>query len=631
MLQAIRDRVTGIVAFLILGLLAIPFLFFGVDSYIRDVPQDSIAKIGDAEITLSEFQTEFSRYRAQLRAQQGEDYNELEASRPQARREFLESMIDQQLLINYAQELGLAISPNTIVEVIQNIPAFQIDGQFNRDIYRQRVQAVGQTPASFERDLMDDLLLRELPAAVSSSVIVSPADLERWLRVQLEARRISYIEIDNAPFVEPESITDEAIAAFYEDNQGQFMRPERVSVEYVELDTRDMADTMEIEEEVLEQRYEATKARFMTPERRRAAHILITETGEREADEARALAESIKQRLEQGESFADLAEEFSDDPGSAAQGGDLGWIEPGVMMPEFEQALYEMAVDEVAGPVETEFGWHLIKLVEIDPPRGQTFAQARDAIAENIREERADDLYLELSERLIDLVYADPSGLDAVASDLGLELKTAGPFSRFGAEGVLADPRVLEATFSDLVLIDRQASEPIELDRNHAVVVRVTDHQPAEPRPLDDVADEIRTRLAREAANEAAREYGESLLTQVETDGSLEQLAEVESLELEQREITRRSFELGGQLLEEVFQLPAPNDQEPVFELVPRNGGWALVRLESVVPGDPEAADESQRQSARRQIEFARSSAEVQGLVQWLRANTEVSVVEDRL
>jgi len=536
------------------------------------------------------------------------------------------------LLLQHAQSMGMAISANTIADVIRNVPAFQIDGQFDSEIYRQRIAASGQTASAFERELAADLLVQELPAAVSSSVIVTDADIDRWLRVQMEKRQISFAAIQSQAFDEAVSIDDSEIEAFYEENQGQFMRPERVSVEYIELDTRDMAETLEVEEDVLQQRYEATQARFMTSERRKASHILITASGDRTEEEARALAQSLLERLESGEDFAALAEEYSDDPGSAGQGGDLGWIEPDVMMPEFESALYDLQAGEVAGPVETEFGWHLIRLDEIDAPRGQTFAEARSQILEEVREERADDLYIELSERLIDLVYADPTGLEAVAEDLGLELQQAGPFSRFSAEGLMANPRVLEAVFSDLVLIERQASEPVEVDPNHAVVVRVTEHQPSEPRPLDDVADEIRSRLARDAAREAARAYAADLVERIQRgDETLEQVAEAEELELQQQEATRRSFELGSQVLDSLFSLPRPAEGESVLEVIPNANNWMLVRLEQVTPGDPEEAGDAQRQSALQQIRFTRSSLEFEGMLQWLRENTEISVIEQRL
>lgn len=632
MLQAIRDRVTGVVAFIVLGLLAVPFLFFGVDSYIRDVPQDVIAEVGEQTISITEFQTEFARYRAQLRAQQGENYNDLEVNRPERRREFLEQMIDQRLLIGYAQEMGLAISPAALLEVIRGVPAFQINGQFDPEIYRQRLQANGQTVLAFERDLTQDLLLQEIPAAVSASSFVTEAAVDDWLRVQQEEREVALIEIDTTEYRDPDAISAEAIAGFYDENTDQFMRPEQITVEYVELDTSDMIVDAEIDEETLRERYEAVKARFITAEERRAAHILITESDERGAEEAAALATELLERIESGESFSDLAAEYSDDPASAEDGGDLGWLEPGIIDPAFDEVLFAMQVGDVSAPVESDFGWHLIRLDEVREPRGQTFEEARDEVREEVRAERAEELYFELIERLVDLVYADPTGLEAIAEDLGLELQTAGPYSRFSADGVLADPAVLEAAFSDLVLVERQASEPIEVGSNQAVVVRVTDYQPSQPRPLEAVEAEIRDRLAREAAQEAAREYGQSLIARIQEENmALPAVAEQEGLEVDDRTVTRRDFDLGGAVLDGVFRMTAPAEGEISYELIDRGQGWTLVALRGVEPGDPASADDAQRNGARQQLQFARTGREVQGLLAWLRANTEITVADGQL
>jgi len=632
MLQMIRDRVTGVVAIFILGLLAVPFLFFGVEGYITSVPQDAVAKVGDSEITINEFQAEFGRYRAQLRQQQGDAYNELEVNRPEARREFLDGMIDQRLLIEHATKMGMAISPNTIAEMIRNVPAFQLNGRFDPELYRQTLTASGQSPARFERELARDLLVQQLPRAVTASSVVTEADVDRWLTTQMQQRSVAWVTIPAADFRDEIEITEQQVESFYQDNQSQFMRPERISVEYIELDTRELAETMEVDEQELLQRYEATLERFMTPERRRAAHVLITPDTAGGDDQARELAESLVARIADGEDFAALAEEFSDDPVSAAEGGDLGWIEPGVMMAEFESALYELTPGEVSEPVRTEFGWHLIKLIDVEAPRGQSFEEAREEIAAEVREERADELYIELTDRLIDMIYADPTGLEAIARDLGLELQQAGPFSRFSAGGVIGRPVVLEEAFSDLVLVERQTSEPIEIERNHAVVLRVTEHHRAEPRSLEDVSDEIRQRISREASREAARERGEQLLALVRELGEgLAAVAESQELELSEQEITRRNFELGSQVLNEIFRLPEPADGEPVLDLIGRGNDWLLVELRSVTPGDPALADEAQRQSARQQITFSRTSREFEGLLEWLRANTDIRVVADRL
>lgn len=635
MLQAIRDRVTGIVAIFVLGLLAVPFLFFGMESYMGAVPQDAVATVGDAEISTSEFQTSFARYRQQLRQEQGDQYNEIATNQPAVRREHLEGMIDRLLLRQYAEEMGLAVSDREIARIIRDIPAFQIDGQFNPDIYRQALQGAGETPRSFEASLRDDIQTSLLPSALSESVIVTESEVDRMIRLQQQKRQVTLIDVDSQAFLDQVDISDEEVEAYYQDNLDAFTTEEQVKLAYVELRPEEMIEEVSLSEEELRQRYEAASQRYLTPESRRASHILIEadDNGDGETS-ARAQAEQLRERIEQGESFAELAREHSDDFASAEQGGDLGWIEPDDMVEPFEDALYALEEPgDVSEPVQTRFGWHLIRLEEIRPPEGMSFQEARSEILDDYLQRQREDLYFELSERMVDLVYADDSTLEPLAEELNVPIKETDWFTRAGAdEGIAADPEVVETAFSDLVLIDGAVSDPIEIERNHMVAVKVAGHRPAEPRPLEEVADQIRERLENERARELAREQAESFKERIASEaGSLESLAEAESIEpVHIESLGRNDFQQGPEFVQELFRLPHPGD-EPSLHVLPRRGGYAVVRLEDVQPGDPSTASESERDLVRRQLRFMRMNEEVEGLVARLREETEISVVEDRL
>jgi len=363
MLQAIRDRVTGIVAIFVLGLLAVPFLFFGLDSYMRGVPQDAVATVGDAEISASEFQTSFAQYRQRLRQQMGDRYNEVETNQPTVRREHLETMIDELLLREYAEDLGLRVSDRAIAELIRGIEAFQIEGQFNPDVYRQALRAAGESPASFERNVREDFQTRLVPQALSESSIVTETEVDRLIALQRQTRQVSLVDIAAEPFVESVDVSDEDIQQYYDENLERFTTEERVRLAYVSLEPDRLIEDVSLTEEELRQRYEAARQRYLTPEARRASHILITAESAEDGQSAQALAEQLAERIEAGESFEEIAEAYSDDPVSAESGGDLGWIEPEDMVDPFEDALY--ALDEpgaVSAPVETQFGWHLIRL-----------------------------------------------------------------------------------------------------------------------------------------------------------------------------------------------------------------------------------------------------------------------------
>lgn len=634
MLQAIRERVTGIVAIFVLGLLAVPFLFFGLDSYMRGVPQDAVAVVGDAEISSSEFQTSFAQYRQRLRQQLGDRYSELETNQPAVRREHLEGMIDQLLLRQYADRIGLRVSDRAVARIIHDIPAFQIEGQFNEDVYVQALRGAGETPRSFQESLREDIQTRLIPQAVSESAVVTETEVDRLISLQRQTRQVSLIAIGAEQFDEQVEITDEDVESYYQENIDSFTTQERVRLAYVELQPEDLIEEASLTEEELRQRYEAARQRYLTPEARRASHILITpeEAGGEEA--ARARAEELRERIAAGESFEELAAEFSDDPVSAEQGGDLGWIEPEDMVDAFEEALYDLeSAGSVSQPVETQFGWHVIRLEEIRPPQGMSFEEARPEILEEHLQRQREELYIEMSERMVDLVYADDSSLEPLAEELGLEIRETDWFTRAGAdEGIAANEEVVQAAFSDLVLLDKAVSDPIEIERNHMVAVRVLEHEPAEPRPLEEVSDQIRQRLLSERSREMAQERAEALRERIATgDATLESVAEAEGLEVVSIEsLGRNDFQQGPMFIREVFRLPAPGG-EPTLHVVPRQGGYAVVRLEAVQPGNPAEAGESEREMVRRQIRMSRTQEALEGLLTRLREETEISVVEDRL
>lgn len=629
MLQAIRDRVTGIIAIFVLGLLAVPFLFFGMESYMRAVPQDSVAVVGDAEISSSEFQTSFAQYRRQQREQLGEDYDDIEMSQPEARREHLESMIDEALLQQYARDLGLEVGDRMVAEMIRGIEAFQVGGQFNTDAYQRALQASGQTPASFERELRSDVLTRLIPGALSDSVVVTESEIDRLIALQNETRQIAMVQIPLSRFHDEIEITEADVEDHYQDNLDTYTTEEAVRLAYVELDAEDLELDATLSDEELRQRYEAASQRYLTPEARRASHILIEGNGDSEAR-----AREIHQQIVDGDSFEDLAREHSDDPGSSDQGGELGWIEPDDMIEGFEDALYALEeAGDVSEPVETRFGWHIIRLDEIRPPEGMSFEEARGEILEDYVAREREELYMELSERMIDLVYADDSSLEPLAEELDLEIQYTDRITRAGADsGIASNAQVVEEAFSDLVLIDGAVSDPIELEDNRQVAIKIEEHFPSEPRPLEEVADDIRDELLEQRAREMAEDYAQELVEAAGDDGSqLEEVAEDESLEfVEHDSVGRNEFQLGPNLVQDLFRLPRPGST-PDVHVLSGPDFQAVVRLESVADGNPAAASEQERDMMRRQLRFVRLNDEISGLIDRLREEIDVQVVEDRL
>jgi len=634
MLQAIRDRVTGLIAFVILGLLAIPFVFVGLESYIQRVPEDAVATVGDLKITTSEFQTSFAQYRANLRQQQGEEYDEIATNQPIVRREHLEEMIDQLLLRQYASELGLVISDRELQEIIAEIPAFQVAGQFSAEQYRNVLRSTGRSPTSFDAELREDLLVNAIPGALSASIAPTETAVDQIIRLRQQTRDLSLIAVSPSEFEDQVDVSDEDVEAFYEENPDQFRTIEQVRVAWVELSADDLGENLSLTDEQLRQRYESSAQRYLTPEARQASHILLETGDERTDEEAEALANEILDRLNAGEQFADLARELSDDPISAEQGGDLGFIEPEQMVEGFETALFELAEPgDIAGPVQTRFGWHVIRLDDIRAPEGMSFDQARDQIQAEYVETESERLYIEQSDRLIDSIFADDSSLTNLAEELTLEVQVSDAFSRAGGAGVLSDPQVVEAAFSDRVLLDNAVSDLIDLGDSRAVVIQLEEHLPSVVRPLDEVSETIRNRMRLERAADMARDRAEALLMEVETGEveSLEALAEREGKQLESIEgMARFDFQHGGDFIQQAFRLPAPTDG-PDFYILDKGRDFAVTRLESVTDGNPSAAGEAERDGIRQQLRFVSADYEIAGLVEYLRNNTEINVLDERL
>lgn len=637
MLQSIRDRLTGILAFFILGILVIPFAFVGVNSYFSSGNENVVARVNDAEITYNDFNQSYSNYRRRMQALMGPAFDPLAFDSPVARREHLESMIDQEVVRQAAVAMGLAIDDARLAREIRRIPAFQVEGEFNADVYQSRLLSEGMTPSQFEADMRAQSVYSQLPGAILQSSLGTPAEVKDLIGLQEQTRAFQAVLFTADLDAVPDEVAEEDIQAYYEKNPGAFQSDEMVTIEYLELSSVDVASGTEPDDEFLRQRFEEQKGRFVSPEQRRASHILVAVAPDAEdaaKETARQTAADLSERARAGEDFAALAREHSEDPGSAEVGGDLGWIEPGLMSELFEEALYALTEDSpVSEPVQTGFGWHVIRLDEVQPSSGMSFEEARAILVEEHQQEEAEREYLDLADRLVDIIYEDPTTLESAALELGLEVQTEGPFSRSGGSGVAAVPAVVEAAFSDMVMSEESVSDPVDLGENHMVVIKLREHFPAALEPLDEVRDEIVMTLRLERASETAKASAEALLAEMGEQGvTIEALAAERELELVRVEAaTRRSVEPDPVLVGEVFMLAPPQDEAPVTAVLETSNGYAAVVLQSVTPGALAEDMQPVRQQYRRRIANAAASAETVALLKQLREAAEVEVFQDRL
>ncbi|KAA9133043.1 hypothetical protein F3N42_01350 [Marinihelvus fidelis] len=636
MLQSIRDRLTGILAIVILGILVIPFAFVGVNSYFSSGTGNLVALVNDQEITFNEFNQSFLDYRRRLQAQMGDAFDASRFDGEVARREHLDQMIDETLLRQVAADLNLSVDDERLAQQIRDIPAFQVDGQFNADVYQSRLIAFGQSPTQFEAQLRNDLAVSQLPSGIQASSFATNREVRKYVALSEQQRSFATIMVPADMDAVSTEFSDEDIEAWYADNSEQFRTPEQVVIEYLELDASSVAAGEPPNDDVLRDQFEAQKNRFMTPEQRRVSHILVEvapDAGDAAVETARERAEDIASRARDGEDFAALAEETSDDIGSASLGGDLGFIEPGVMVEAFENAVYEISTENpVSDPVQTGFGWHIIKLTEVREAEGQSFEEARETLLAEYREDEVDRAFLGLADRLVDVIYEDPTTLEAAALDLGLEVQTVGPFGRMGGEGIAANPDVVEAAFSDLVLLQGSVSDPIDLDDHHLVMVRLAEHLPAAIPPLEDVREGVIAGLRAERARDEAEARANALLASLEDGASLEDLAAGAGLELEQVDsAARRQATPDRALVGNVFRLKRPAEGETVDAVVETGTGYALVSLQSVVDGVVDEDSPLATRQARMMVGNAAASFDAWALVRQLREQADIEIFEDNL
>ena len=636
-LQSIRERLTGVLAFAILGILIVPFALVGVNEYFTSSGGNIVARVNETEISTNDFNQSFSNYRRRMQSILGAAYDPVQFDQLVIRREHLDNLIDQELITQAAQSMGLDVDDATLAEEIRNIPAFQVDGQFNADVYQSRLLSQGMTPQQFQFEMRSQFVITELPKNIAESSIATSSELKEFVGLLDQKRTFNAALV---PAVSPEQapeFSDADLAAWHDSHSEDYQSAEQVIIEYIELDAAFLPAGPPPDEDVLRDQFETQKARFISPEQRNVSHILIevsSDASEADIETARQTAEDLSERAQAGEDFATLAIENSQDTGSAASGGDLGWVESGVMVKAFENAMYELSMEAaVSEPVQTGFGWHVIQLKEVREATGMTYEEAQPTLVREYEEENAARAFLEQADRLVDLIYEDPTTLESAALVLGLTVNVAGPFSRAGGAGIATNPEVIEASFSDLVLLQGSVSDPVNLDENRLVMIKLKEHLPVALKPVEAVRDEIIATLSDNLARESAQAMASDLLASLQAgESELEALATDTGLEYGHHDAVKRGSPTPDtKLVQEIFRLPVPAQGEAVDVVLETTSGFAVVQLESVIQGDLETGPAFAQQQYERVIANGNASLETAALMAQLRNTADVEVFEDRI
>ncbi len=636
MLQELRAKTHGIVAKILLGLIVIAFSFFGVESYFVAQTKDFVAKVGDKEISQQDFRSRFDEFRQQqLQAANGAiDARFFE--QPAIKRRILDQLIDEQVLLVANEKLGIAIPAERLRDQISKIPAFQREGVFDPALYRARLSSQGLTPSGFDNRVAAELATREIPVGVASSTFVTEVEVNDYLRLSGQLRDFRFVTLPK-PELTDATVTEEEIASYYKEHQQDYMNPEQVAIDYLEIDAAKLDVNLTPDESTLKDRYEKEKSRFVSSEQRLASHILIKvggNGGPEEQKKALEKAQKIADEARSGKDFAELAKASSEDLGSRALGGDLGWLDKDMTDAAFEGALYALDKGKISDPVLSPEGYHVIEVRDIRPGKTRTFEEVREELASDFGESERERVYNEKSGRMIDLTYEDSTSLEPAAKELDLKIERTPLFSRMGGTGIAANPDVVKAAFSDQVLVQGNNSDQVELGPNHLAIVRVGEHKAATPKPIEEVRADIQRSIIEERLSMQAKAHADELFARLEKGESIDSLAKELKLSVtEEREIGRNAVKLDAALVKAAFDLPRPDatGKAPVQIVALAADEYALLKLDNVADADPTAVAQPTRESARTTLQQSMSNAVARDFVAALRAGMDIKVVEDRM
>lgn len=568
-----------------MALIILPFAFWGIDSYNRSGSgADVLATVNDTKITQQEFDTALRQQQDRLRQMLGKSFDPAMLENPEMKRIALENLVAQRLLLGQAKSIGLVVSDEQMARVIQGIEAFQENGQFDKKRYETALAGQQMSPAMFEARLRDELLGQQVRDVYVQNGFVSNSVADNVIRLNEQQRLVSIASIAFQPFVAQAKVDEAAVKKYYEQNPKEFQVQEQAKVEYVKLSVDGLLSKAEVTSEEAHQYYETHQSELGAPEERQAAHILIAVAGgatQDVQDAAKVKAEQLLQQIKQNPAkFAELAKQNSQDPGSAANGGDLGFFRRGMMVKPFEEATFALKQDEVSALVKSDFGYHIIKLLAIKPSKAVPFEILREGILNKLRQQKAADMFAELAEKFSNIIYEQSDTLKPAADLIGVRIEQSAWLSKGMAANEPWTAAMLQAVFSDDVTKNKRNSAAIEVAPNTLVAARILEHKPEAVRSLSEVQGLIREKLTRQLAIDMASKQGKAML---------EQLRHGDKPALNwgaAQSVTRSQHAaLDASLVRQVFQVNAAKLPQYVGAEVAQTG-YVLVRVDAVKDGD---------------------------------------------
>jgi peptidyl-prolyl cis-trans isomerase D len=624
MLQTIHDKLKGWLAGVVLGAIALVFVFWGIN-WTLSAPNYA-AKVNGVEIPSNDVREAYQRQLAQYERQQNGPIDD--AQRASIKKRVLDDYVNGEALTTRADDLGYRVSDQQVLDEMSQYPQLQVDGKFDYQYALSVLKAQGRSVSQIENAFRRDVKLKELDNAITGSSFATASEVKRFLELTRQQRELAWLTLSAAKYAADATPDEAAVKAYYEAHKSQYMTPETVNLRYAELSLAGIASKVTVDDAQLKAYYDEQKAkspeRYVQAEQRRVSHILLQVADPKDDAAVKAKAEGILKRAQGGEDFAKLAQQFSQDPGSAQKGGDLGWADRKAYVGPFADAAFGMKEGEIKGPVKTQFGYHILKLDGIQPTSVKTFDQAKDDLAAEYRQGQAERQFGDAQDTLADATLQNGTDIDVVARKAGLEVHDIANFSRTDGGGDLGkSPAVLQAAFSQDVL-DGRLSPIVEIEKGRGVVLRASDHVLPQQKPLEAVRADVVAAWKKQRGAELAAEAASAAVKRLGGGESWDSVAKSLGLTPEAPKFVARSDQaVPLDVRKDAFDGPKPAGK-PVFSSVPLTDGDTAVVQVSAVREDRSGDAKAEQAEAQREFAQAAAAAEAQGYQAAARADSKV-------
>ncbi len=626
MLQSIHDKAKGILGIIIVAFLALVFGLWGIGDYLTGATEKFAAKVDDVEISQSQFEQGLAKQRQRMEQMFEGKLPDSPVFQQQMKQQVLEQLITQQVMQKMIKDEGYRVADVVLAQRIKSMEPFQQGGAFDNKAYQAILQSQGMSVTEFENLYRNDLAIQQLQDAVTRSSIIGQAELNILNQIQQQSREINYLKFDDINFLSSTSVSDAQINEYYELNGSRYMHPEMVSISYVELTSDSLIKDIAVDEDAVRRLYDEYVSSITSKEQRKSRHILISVAADADADtqqEKKALIESLLTRINNGESFETLAKENSEDPGSAPNGGELGWVGKGMMVAEFENALFKLKKGQVSGVVKSSFGYHIIRFDDVKSEKVATYESKKPELVALFQAQMLEDGFYEKSELMATTAYENDQSLQEVADALGLEIKTIDAFSRFKGTGVATNKKVRDAAFNADVISEGRNSDVVEISKEHVLVLRVDTHTETKAKSLDEVKPIIESAIRTEKAREKSMATALTALAKLEQGGAIDSKDIKASAKLiKLGSVKRDNAAVNRQILSQAFTMPKPLADKAVYKVVETSTGAAVIELKSVTA--PQKATTEELKAIAAQYANEQANRDMGVVLEYLKSQSEI-------